>query len=296
MPPRPINNERKACDAVARSLEHMARLKRMNAHSPEDDGIGPPVEYVFNLGPNRRYALEHTIVEAFEGQIHTGVDFGAFIAPIQAAVDLQLPHPGLYRLTFPIDPSRGLKPKTRAKVQAEIVEWVKLKATELHAECPEQPAKSFKPRGHEAYRRETVAGINLLFNRETGWWMPDQAKGRLLISRFAPQDYDELRRERIANALDKKLPKLQAWKTAGARSVLVLENGDISLSNHAIILDATEHALQGRGDRPDEVWLVDTTIEQEWTVWCLMRDGVSFPDDNSDTRYREFNPSTLAEV
>ena len=59
----------------------------------------------------------------------------------------------------------------------------------------------------------------------------------------------------------------------------MLENGDISLSNHVPILEAAEAALADRSDKPDELWLVDTTIEKEWTAWCLIRDGVSFPDE-----------------
>jgi hypothetical protein len=136
MPTRPINNERKACDAVVRSLEDIAQRERVNAHSPEDDRTGPPVEYVFDLD-GVRYAIEHTIVEAFDGQIHTGVDFGTFVTPIERALDGHLPPPGRYNLTFPIHPSRGLKPKVLAKAQAEIISWVKVSATELHAECPE---------------------------------------------------------------------------------------------------------------------------------------------------------------
>jgi hypothetical protein len=31
-----------------------------------------------------------------------------------------------------------------------------------------------------------------------------------------------------------------SWKDRGARSVLVLENGDMALSNHAVILEASE--------------------------------------------------------
>jgi hypothetical protein len=295
MPPRPINNERKACDAVVRCLEERAQLKRANARSPEDDRTGPPVEYAFDLGA-AKYAIEHTIVEAFEDQIRTGVDFSAFIKPIEQALDQQLPHPGLYRLTFPIDPSRGLKPKTLAKVRAEIIEWVKIKAAELHAECPEQPARASRPRGHEGHRRETVAGIDLLLHRETGWWIPDQANGLLLPMRFAPKDYEKLRRERITKALNKKLPKLQAQKMAGARSVLVLESGDLALSNHLVITEAAEEVLRGRADRPDEIWFVDTTIERHWTAVCLIRDGVLLPDDDTDTRYRQFDPATLADV
>lgn len=110
MPPRPIDNERKACDAVARALEDLAGIKRSNAYSPEDREIGPPVEYVFDLG-NKKYALEHTIVEAFEGQIRANVEFASFVAPIVAALDRKLPPPGKFDLHFRIHPSEGLNAK-----------------------------------------------------------------------------------------------------------------------------------------------------------------------------------------
>jgi hypothetical protein len=243
-----------------------------------------------------RYVVEHTIVEAFESQIHTGVDFGAFIEPIERTLEHQLPSPGMYKLTFPTDPTRGLKRNALGKVQREVIDWVKLKAAELHAECPQQPEKRYKPRGHRGHRKGTVAGIDLILDRETGWWMPEKAKGRLFAARFAPKDYEQLRRERITKALNKKLPKLHKCKMTGARSLLVLESGDIALSNHVNILEATEHSLKDRDDIPDEVWLVDTTIEKNWTVWCLMRDGQSFPDEETPVRYREFDPNSLAEV
>jgi hypothetical protein len=83
---------------------------------------------------------------------------------------------------------------------------------------------------------------------------------------------------------------------AGARSVLVLENGDLSLSNHVVILEAAETALTGRTDRPDDLWLVDTTIESEWTAWCLMRNGVSFPEEETPHRYWDFKPAELDAV
>ena len=68
MPGRPIDNERKACDAVARALERLCGTLRANAYSPEDRGAPAPVEYVFDLS-GVQYAIEHTIVEAFTGQI-----------------------------------------------------------------------------------------------------------------------------------------------------------------------------------------------------------------------------------
>jgi hypothetical protein len=65
MAKRVIDNQGKACDAVVRVLEERASATRRNPRYPEKDGSAPPVEYVFELG-DTTYALEHTIIEAFE--------------------------------------------------------------------------------------------------------------------------------------------------------------------------------------------------------------------------------------
>jgi hypothetical protein len=92
---RPIDNERKACDAVARALGHLSGHLRTNGYSPEDFGGSAQVEYFFDLG-GTRHAVEHMIVEAFAGQIHTGIDFEPFIAPIVAALDHHMQPPGRF--------------------------------------------------------------------------------------------------------------------------------------------------------------------------------------------------------
>jgi hypothetical protein len=46
--------------------------------------------------------------------------------------------------------------------------------------------------------------------------------------------------------MNKKLPKLELWKKTGARSVLVLENRDLALSNRGVILEAAEYGPIGR--------------------------------------------------
>jgi len=48
--------------------------------------------------------------------------------------------------------------------------------------------------------------------------------------------------------------------------------------------------------QPDELWLVDTAIDSEWTGWCLIRDGVSFPDEDTQHRYWDFKPANLEAV
>jgi hypothetical protein len=66
----------------------------------------------------------------------------------------------------------------------------------------------------------------------------------------------------------------------------------VALSNQVVIRVAAEKALSGRSDVPDEIWLDDRTIGNEWTTICLMRDGGTFPDDNADVRYYEYDRST----
>jgi hypothetical protein len=297
MPARPIDHERKACDAVARVLEDRAGTARSHPRCPEKDGSGPPVEYVFDLA-GTTYAFEHTIIEAFERQIHTSVDFGKFVVPIEVALDHHMPRPGMYRLVFPIDPCAGLKPRDISKIQEAIIAWTKAKAEELHAGLPYKPSRAENPHGHLSVRKETLPGLTfeLYLSRETFWEMPDIADGRLFVSRFAPPKHENLREQRLATAFDRKCPKLAKWKAAGAVSVLILENGDIALTNHIVVAEVVEKLIRRRTDRPDQIWLVDTVLKDEWTVWCFLRDDTLFPDEDTPVRYREFNPATLNEV
>ncbi len=161
---------------------------------------------------------------------------------------------------------------------------------------PRRADASRGPYGHESNRRGTVEGIDLHLHREAGWSLPEAAYGRVFCGRFAPPNYQALRIERMRAALAKKLSNLKSWKDIEARSVLVLENRDLSLSNHVVILEAAGEALRGPDDAPDEIWLVETTIETEWTVWCLMRDGVSFPGEETPFRYQDFKPGDLTDV
>jgi hypothetical protein len=294
-PRRPSDNERKACDAVVRALESLAGDRRTDPHSPEDLGAEAQVEYTFDLA-GMRHSMEHTIIEAFAEQIRTNVDFQAFVAPIITALDGHMPPPGRFDLVFDIDPSRGLKARSIRGVQRDIIAWVIASAAELHAECAVEPSREHKPFGVKGVRTGSPAGIKLTLTREVVWSLPKVAHRRLFVIRSAPKNYEKLRRERLNLAMQKKLPKLLACKEAGARTILILENGDMALSNHWVIYESAEAALAGRADRPDEVWLVDTTIDKEWTAWCLIRDGQGFPDDETAHRFWNFDPLELQAV
>ena len=78
-----------------------------------------------------------------------------------------------------------------------------------------------------------------------GWSLPETAYGRVFCGRFAPRDYETLRVERMRAALTKKLPKLQSWKDTVRGPCSCWKTATYSLSNHVVILEAAEEALEG---------------------------------------------------
>jgi hypothetical protein len=66
-------------------------------------------------------------------------------------------------------------------------------------------------------------------------------------------------------AVDKKFPKLAAWKANdGAKSILVLEQNDIHLTNASSVADIYLPLAKARPDRPDETHLVASCMEPTW--------------------------------
>ncbi len=75
---------------------------------------------------------------------------------------------------------------------------------------------------------------------------------------------------RIRAACDKKFPKLEVWRQdARARTVLVLEDNDIQLTNPARVFDTLVALQQEFTNWPDEIYLVSTIIKTPWYVHAL---------------------------
>jgi hypothetical protein len=73
---------------------------RRSARRPENVACGE----CFRPRGHDLSLLNTPIIGAFERAIHTGVGFGKFVAPIEAALDHHMPRPGMYRLVFAIVP------------------------------------------------------------------------------------------------------------------------------------------------------------------------------------------------
>lgn len=292
--PHRIRNERLACDAVARVIEDRFHARRQNERAPERDRTGPPIDFAFSI-QGREYAIEHTEIEAFEGQIRAGTDFETFAEPIQLRLDRSLPTPGTYHLDFPIDPTAGIRRPDHSRVQDQICRWAQEAAAELCGLEPLRKSRLEAPRGQHGRRERTFQGVRVVLRREVHWALNERFDGRVFAGRYAPQELDRLREERIQRAVDKKIAQLATSKRDGAVTVLILENRDIAVTNHIIVGDVLAELLRNRTEIPDEVFFVDAALET-WTVMSMFRDGILWPDEETDRRYHEFNPASLNEV
>jgi hypothetical protein len=266
-----MSNEGKACDAIIRILEKRTGQMRANVRRSENTKDLPPVEVDFRLG-DAHFAVEHTKLETFANQTRSAAQFWQLVEEIVRSLSGHLPKPGTYKLYFPTEAIVG-RSMGLGKARVLIREWVLAKAAELHTQHPERRGRNWEPRGHEASISGVPVGLSfeLTLWRQVHWSLDARFDGVLTLGRFGPKDLDAQRIVQMVRALDRKCPKLQRFKQAGARTVLVLEDADLSSSNHVTVSDAFEAACDGRTDLPDEVYQI-STVTSQWTIWPLKQD------------------------
>lgn len=286
------NNEGKACDAVVKLLEKRTGKVRADISHPEKNGIGPPVELRLKLG-TQSYVIEHTQIEAFAGQIHTQVEFGKFIEPVINELSGKLPGPGRYNLYFPINARLGVQTNQLDKIRSDFIEWVREQAQRLHEKNPVRPTRERNPRGFDERYRARPPGFpyEVTLQRKAHWARSSRHDGVLWVSRFAPEDVEPLRAARLQRALGRKCPKLQRCKEGGSRTVLVLEDSDIFLSNDALIGDQLVGLLEDHANLPDEIYLVETALDR-WAVRLMKYDECYLPEEDQT----EFNSAELTDI
>jgi hypothetical protein len=286
------NNEGRACDAVVTLLESRSGSMRSDVWLPEKDGVAPLVDLRFRLG-TQPYAIEHTRIETFPGQIQTSVDFRRFVDPVIEELSGQLPKPGIYNLYFPLPHRLGVTANQLERVRKDFITWVREQAQHLHERNPERPIREWHPRGFDEQYRAVPPGFphEVTLRREAHWARTSRHEGVLLAALIAPQDVEAQRVRRLQDALDRKCPKLQICKDEGARTILILEDGDIYLSNEILIGDALARLLNQRADVPDEIYLVQTAIGR-WTVHSV-KDG---DNDSPEVDWSEFDSSELTDI
>ena len=269
-------NEGKACDAVVRLLEKRTGETRTDIRHPDRDGVGPPVDLRLNLG-NQEYAIEHTRIERYKNQIEAEFVANRIICHIMENIPDPFPSPAYYEIQFPIDVSL---PKGKAKCNRaldNLVEWTRTNEQILRERNSDLILRD--PYIANDCIRGTPAEFTCVF--ELLHWpnaaLARQSPGTLSFRFIPPDDLEGARADRLRQAFSKKCSKLQACKTEGARTVLVLESGDPGLVLFEFRGDLLPSTLAECTNAPDEIFLVETCGDR-WSASLIKRDDGHWPD------------------
>ena len=137
------------------------------------------------------------------------------------------------------------------------------------------------PGGRRGVLSITIDGMPLTLSGPFELSQNGPQSGSLFIGRHDQEvatQLEDSRHVRIRRALRCKLPKLRKCAEIGDVTILILENADISLSNHSLIAKAVEAELPAQGFRPDYIFIADTALGDIWDVFCIVQAGNLFVD------------------
>jgi hypothetical protein len=249
-------NEGKACDAVVRVLEARAGQPRVDVQYPEKARHAVPIEMICKID-NVLFAFEHTGIEPFAGHLKLDAEAGKHVRPIEEMVAGKLPPADTFELHMPAGATQGMLLKDVRRIHDALVAWIIATApTLLIARYAEllPTTQNVQPPG--------VPFAVSLFRFET--IIPPS---RFMVKHLVA-DIANARELRIQEACSRKFPKLDAWRRNGARTVLVLEENDIFLTNAQIVYETLARVEPAFSNRPDEIYLVSTVVDP-WGVYAL---------------------------
>lgn len=278
------SNEGKACDAVLRSIEARMGATRRALIFPEKTHSVGPVELVCHVGI-QQFAFEHTRIEPFAGHIQLEAEAKRHFQPITERVASQLPVESRYELNVPAGAMLGLNDRAARPIQDALVRWIL-------ATAPQLPTARL---GRYTLPIQKVAPPGVPFIVSLHRWPRDGFPFPFVTQHSVTGDIEARRCERIETAYNRKVPKLMQWRKSGARTILILEEDDIFLTNHFNVADALAKVEAQRTERPDEIYLL-SIFTSTWLITRLRYDSRNLYDFSVDERFWEAHPSDLSNV
>lgn len=250
-------HEKVVCKTTADFIVRRKNLRIRKIDYPDENNRNTPAVDMLIECSDVEIVLEHTKIESYPEQIADNHRIRQLLEPIKTELEGQLPVPGHYELTIAIGAVKGAK---QVKfIQKNIIDWIKEKAPLLKVGSPDVAP--------DHYIKERLTGVPF----ETTLYRWPGRDGKLFYSRFAPEDLEEMRKQRISKALKEKCPKLIKARESNRISVLLLESDDICLANPLLISKALAKEIGSRSDVPDEIYLIETAIKP-WLV-SVMKEG-----------------------
>jgi hypothetical protein len=283
-----------------RSTPFSGSSKRDNARR-KDDGRSPDdpkdpdpdplrrVDYVCTIG-QLLYAFEHTRIEPFPNQIRLADHNQKLLDPIIKRFDHRTGQTKreVWDFYVPVEASTTVNDVGLA--QRALIKWIDANWARIpvaprygrHANAPLGESVSEIPFPFSLHR--TISPVN-----------DSSLCGRFFFSAIAPDNLEQQRAARLRTACKRKSPKLAKWNgDSGARTVLVLEEDDLFLTNHSRVADALVPAEATTPDAAYEVFMVSTGNDQTWWVVCLRGPGLvaGEPMPHRDYRSNELTKLT----
>lgn len=266
-------NEQRLCQAVIHVLVDRIGESIIKAE-PIDTIVRdrPAVEWIYET-TSTRFAVEHTRIESFPNQIAEGKRFAQLLEPLETELAGLLP--GTFFLIVDVGAARVVAAQ-HVEVRRALAEWILANGGALDAE------ESTGPHGN-CDITSTPPGVpfEVTLHRDCDY------NCRLFIMQRLAGDRQVQRRERIAEALGRKCPKLLAAHNDGCVSVLILESDDIALANRAVVTEATVAELMARDDVPDIVIWARTSTDP-WKG-LFIKDGSELYPNISSARLFKLN-------
>lgn len=226
----------------------------ISARPDVDDRNLPAVEELWD-SVTRRFAIEHTRLETFEGQIANSAKIERILVPVKQMLAGRVPG----RFVLAVSKSDILAARGRYEaVHAEIVRLVLEVAPQLDVEENRTLQSDDLPFAFQLHLRHRNDSSVVLYTDIDG-------------------TAETLRLDRMRRALDAKCPKLVRWASEGRTSILALETNDIQHSNAFVNYEAFQRAAAERKDLPDIVVLVETEVHPMYG-W-VFKDGNHFGDE-----------------
>jgi hypothetical protein len=270
-----------------RAITPFARMMAGRQTTLNDPDKQRRVDYVCTVG-QLFCALEHTRIEPFPNQIEWGVNNQNLFDPIIERFDHRSDRE-LWHLIVPVDASAGLTVNNIGQVQDAIIKWIETNAARV-------PVVPYHNQRGDLPLTESADGVPFRFSlRRSSLYMSySRLSGGFMCMTLAPADLEQRRADRLKTMCKRKSPKLAKWKRdAGARTALVLEANDMSLTSHLLVADALAPAEATMPDAPDEVFMVSTCVHQIWWVVCLRGPGLVAGELMP---HRDFDPKQLTKL
>lgn len=238
-------NEQAVCDFVRSILSVALGAPLAVTGQPDRENHSSKcVEELWSAGANA-FAIEHTLLESFVGQLDDDAKFVNLIAPLEHLLAGHLP--GTYTLTV----EAGVSAASRLRYD---------QAHRLMCEAILRAAPTL-PVGESV----ELTHVRILF---PFFLYRRSEEGSRILVRRSVADVEPGRLDRVRRALAAKCPKLGEASLDGRLSVLALESNDIALANYHVVGLAVKQALAERSDCPDIVFVVETDggLFHAWVV------------------------------